>query len=192
MAHKPVGDGIVLSTSTGSAQTTAQAHKTETLRVVTVGADAFVAIGVNPTATNTNYYVPSGGTATISIGPPQSNRVVAISTSGTSTIIDFPEGTGSPFGVGDAVSLTATNQSYWDFSHKTVSSVNNTADQSGYFNTRIVVDNDYGVGYAHTALDATNPGYSWAELRGSFKVAALTSTGTGTIYAQQVQVTGDA
>ena len=49
-----------------------------------------------------------------------------------------------------------------------------------------------GVGYAHTALDATNPGYSWAELRGSFKVAALTSTGNGTIYAQQVQVTGDA
>ena len=45
----------------------------------------------------------STGTATISLGPPQSNRVVAISTSGTSTIIDFPEGTGSPFGVGDAV-----------------------------------------------------------------------------------------
>ena len=77
MAHKPVGDGIVLSTSTGSAATTAQAHKTETLRVVSVGADAFLAIGVNPTATNTNYYVPSGGTATISIGPPQSNRAVS-------------------------------------------------------------------------------------------------------------------
>ena len=189
MAHKPVGDGIVRSTTTSSAQTAAQAHKTDTLRVVSVGADSFVAIGTNPTATNTNYYVPSGGTATISLGGPRSNRVVGVSTSGTTTIIDFPEGTGSPFAAGDAVTLTATNQSYWDFSHKIVTSVNvSSGYESGYYNTRIVVDNDYGVGYAHTALDDT----SWAELRGSFKVAALTSTGSGTIYAQQVQVSGEA
>ena len=191
MAHNPVGNGIVLSTSTSSASTTAQAHKTNTLRVVSVGADAFVAIGTNPTGYTTSYYVPSGGTATLNLGPPQSNRVVGVTTSGTTTIIDFPEGTGSPFAVGDAVTLTATEKSYYDFSHKIVTSVNSTAGVSGYFSTRIVVDNDYGVGYAHTAIDPTNAG-DWAELRGSFKVAALTSTGTGTIYAQQVQVSGDA
>ena len=191
MAHNPVGNGIVLSTSTSSASTTAQAHKTNTLRVVSVGADAFVAIGTNPTAANTNYYVPSGGTATISLGGPQSNRVVGVSTSGTTTIIDFPEGTGSPFAAGDAVTLTA-NKTYYNFSHKIVTSVNvSSGAESGYYSTRIVVDNDYGVGYAHTAIDGTNAG-DWAELRGSFLVAALTSTGTGTIYAQQVQVSGDA
>ena len=188
MAHKPVGNGIVRSTSTTSAQTAAQAHKTDTLRVVSVGADSFVAIGTNPTAANTNYYVPSGGTATISLGGPQSNRVVGVSTSGTTTIIDFPEGTGSPFAAGDAVTLTA-NKTYYNFSHKIVTSVNvSSGAESGYYSTRIVVDNDYGVGYAHTALADTN----WAELRGSFKVAAITSTGSGTIYAQQVQVSGDA
>ncbi len=191
MAHKPVGDGIVRSTSTTSAQTAAQAHKTDTLRVVSVGADSFVAIGTNPTAANTNYYVPSGGTATISLGGPQSNRVVGVSTSGTTTIIDFPEGTGSPFSAGDAVTLTA-NKTYYNFSHKIVTSVNvSSGAESGYYSTRIVVDNDYGVGYAHTAIDGTNAG-DWAELRGSFLVAAKTSTGSGTIYAQQVQVSGDA
>ena len=179
MAHKPVGDGIVLSTSTGSAATTAQAHKTETLRVVTVGADAFVAIGVNPTATNTNYYVPSGGTATISLGPPQSNRVVAISTSGTSTIIDFPEGTGSPFGVGDAVTLTAPGQTNFNFTHKLVTAINSSSGPSGYFSERITIDHD------SASVTDTFDSSLHAELRGSLKFHV---SGFGTAYVQQVQV----
>ena len=192
MAHRPVGSGVSVALSGATTVSTGIiTHFSDTVRVVPLGGDAHVVVGTDPTASNFDYYVPSGGSATLSLGRPKSQKVVGVTT-GATTIIDFPAGTGSPFGVGDAVSLTATNQSYWDFTHKTVSSVNNTADNTGYFNTRIVVDNDYGVGYAHTALDATNPGYSWAELRGSFKVAALTSTGSGTIYAQQVQVTGDA
>jgi hypothetical protein len=42
--------------------------------------------------------------------------------------------------------------------------------------------NDYGVGYAHTSLISTN----FAELRGSFMVAAL-GTGSGTLHYQQIQ-----
>ena len=108
------------------------------------------------------------------------------------TVIDFPEGTGCPFEAGDAVSLSVTDggggdQSYYDFSHKCVASVNVTSDVNGYFGTRCIINNDYGVGYAHTALSSSN----YAELRGSFMVAVIASTGTGNAYIQQVQVSGE-
>ena len=70
---------------------------------------------------------------------------------------------------------------------KCVASVNNSAGVNGYFGTRCIINNNYGVGYAHTALSSSN----YAELRGSFKVACLTSTGSGNAYIQQVQVSGD-
>ena len=204
MGHKPVGDTTTRSTSTSSAATGALAHKTGSLRVACVSADSFVAIGTNPTATAANgYYVHSGSAGIIALGAPGSNQVTGVSTttatagqqgadSGYITIIDFPEGTGSPFEVGDAVTLTVTNagggdQSYYDFSHKCVAYVDTSMGPNGYYGTRIHVNNDYGVGYAHTALSSSN----YAELRGSFKVACITSTGSGNAYIQQVQVAGD-
>lgn len=204
MGHKPVGDTTTRSTSTSSAATGALAHKTGSLRVACVGADSFVAIGTNPTATAANgYYVHSGSTGILALGAPGANKVIGITTTNATagvngadgafvTVIDFPEGTGCPFEAGDAVSLTVTNggggdQSYYDFSHKCVASVNNSAGVNGYFGTRCIINNNYGVGYAHTALSSSN----YAELRGSFKVACLTSTGSGNAYIQQVQVSGD-
>ena len=204
MAHKPVGNTTTRSTSNSSARTGALAHKTDTLRVVATGTDGFVAIGTLPTATAANgYYIPSGGTGSISLGAPGANRVIGITTTTATagvngadgsyvTVIDFPEGTGCPFEAGDAVSLTVNNagggdQSYYDFSHKCVASVNNTAGVDGYFGTRCIINNDYGVGYAHTALSSSN----YAELRGSFMVAVIASTGTGNAYIQQVQVSGE-
>jgi len=189
MAHKPVGISSALPIASGAAATgiDISAHKTDTLRVVAKGAGAHVVIGSAPTAAVTNYYVAAGESEVLSIGKPASQRVVGLSTTGTTTIIDFPEGTGSPFAAGDAVSLTSANQDYWNFTHKIVSSVNNTSGVNGFFNTRIIVDNDYGVGYAHTALIDTN----FAELRGSFKVSAL-GDGTGTLHYQQIQSSGGA
>ena len=64
-------------------------------------------IGTNPTATVDNFYVPVTDATEISLGPVRSQRVVGVTT-GTTTLIDFPEGTGSPFEIGDAVSLTVT------------------------------------------------------------------------------------
>jgi len=184
---KPVGDVVTLNTSSTSAQSAAQSHKTDTLRVVAVTTPAHIAIGANPVATAANFYIPADSSASISLGSPNSNRVTGITTNvGTTTVIDFPEGTGSPFGVGDAVSLTVEGQSDYDFSHKIVSSVNTTAGVSGYFSTRIIVNNDSSTGNPAALLDT-----SYAELRSSFKVAAL-STGSGKCYVQQVQVTGDA
>ena len=109
--HKPVGAGssiaITLATATTSSALSVQS---KALRVVAVTAGAFIGIGTSPTASATDYYVPSGGTATLALSP-ASQRVVGIIT-GTATTITFPEGTGSPFVVGDYVTLTSTGQSY--------------------------------------------------------------------------------
>ena len=202
MALKPVGNCVTITTSGSSARTGAQAHKTDTLRVCAVTKEAHVAIGTLPTATTSNFYVPSGTTASISLGGPGAQKVIGISTTNATTgvngasspfvtVIDFPEGTGCPFEAGDAVTLTVSNrgggdQSYYDFSHKCVASVNNTAGVNGYFGTRCIINNDYAVGYAHTALSSSN----YAELRGSFMVAAI-SSGSGSCLVQQVQVSGE-
>lgn len=185
MAHKPVGVNSSFPTSSGTSARGVDTtlHQSEFLRVVAKGAGAHVAIGTLPTATTQNYFVHSGQEATISLGKPASQRVVGITT-GTETILDFPEGTGAPFSVGDAVSLTVNGQSNFDFTHKIVSSVDTSSGLSGYYSTRITVDYD-----SSSVTDVFNPVY--AELRGSFMVAAI-GDGTGTLHYQQVQVSGDA
>ena len=180
MAIKPVGINSTVSTSTSSAQTSAISQQCENIRVVAESVGCYVAIGTNPTATNENFYVSSTDAAEIAIGFPAAQRVVGITT-GTTTTIDFPEGTGSPFAVGEAVTLTA-GQSNFDFTHKIVSSINNTSNVGGYFNTRIVVDHD-----SSSVTDTFDPN-NWTQLRKSIKVAVKSEAGTGKAYIQQVQV----
>jgi len=183
MAHKPVGINSVLSTSGTSAKTGAISQQTDTLRIAAVSAGIHVAIGTEPTATSSNYYIAAGTQESIAIGQPSSQRVVGFST-GLSTLIDFPEGTGSPFAVGDAVTLSAPGQSAFDFTHQVVTDVNNTSDINGYFSTRITVD------YDSSSVSGTFNPNRGAELRRSIKVAAITDTGTGTANIQQVQISG--
>ena len=180
--HQGIGTVTTLTTSGTSARSGAIAHKSDSLRFVSVSQGHHVAIGTLPTGTTTDYYIPSGGEAILSIGRPASQRVVNVIV-GTATTIDFPEGTGSPFAVGDAVTLTVTGQSDFDFEHKIVSSVDTSAGVSGYFSTRITVDHN-----SSSVSDAFNPAY--AELRGSLMVAARTDSGSGKLYVQQVQISG--
>lgn len=179
-ALKPVGINSTLSTTTSSSSTAAFSQQTDSLRVVAETAGVYVAIGTNPTATSENFYVSSTDSEVISLGPVASQRVVGVTT-GASTIIDFPEGTGSPFAIGDAVTLTVTNASSYDFTHKIVTDVNTTASVGGYYNTRITVDHD---------SSSVTAGFNeaGASLRKSLKVAVKTESGTGKAYIQQVQV----
>ena len=215
MAHQPVGTGssIPISIGVGHARTSGViSHMSDTLRVAIVGDSeiqgAHVAISkseFSPAADATNYLVLKDKPTTITLNRPSSQRVVGITT-GSTTYIDFPEGTGCPFEAGDAVSLTVTNggggdQSYYDFSHKIVNSVNTTQTgaNQGYYSTRINVNYDYGddnPGGIQTTFN--NAGQvSWAEMRSSFMVGAqaagaLGAQGTGALYIQQVQTSGDA
>ena len=180
MAIKPVGINSTVSTSTSSARTSAISQQTENIRVVAESVGCYVAIGTEPTATNENIYVSTSDSVEVAIGFPASQRVAGITT-GTTTTIDFPEGTGCPFAVGEAVTLTA-GQSNFDFSHKIVASINNSANVGGFYNTRMVVNHD-----SSSVTDTFDPN-NYTEIRKSIKVAVKSESGTGKAYIQQVQV----
>ena len=195
MAHNPVGSGSSLTVSTDTAKVIASgiAQQSDTLRVSLVGASgmdgAHIKVGEMPTATTADYYLIKAESATINIHRPASQRVTGITT-GSTTIIQFPEGTGTPFGVGNSVSITVTDQSYYDdiIKDASVTAVDNTAGVGGAFGTRITLDADT------SGIVTAMSGY--ATLRNSFKVSALAKGNaadvTGALYYQQVQVTGEA
>ena len=183
MAHRPVGAGSSIAISGTSTQSIAFSVQSSVLRVVAVGAGAHVAIGTNPTATTADYYVPNGQSATLGLTK-ASNRVVGVTT-GTTTTIIFPEGTQCPFGVGDYVTLTANGQSYYNFTHQEVISVDTSAGVNGYHQTRCSIStNTSGIVTAFASADAS--------LTNSLKVAARTDSGTGVLHFQQVQISGQA
>jgi hypothetical protein len=181
MAHRPVGAGSSFTFSAGTATTSSSfSVQSSVLRVVSVSGGAHIAVGATPSATNTDYYVPSGGEATLALTK-ASNRVVGVTT-GTTTTVIVPEGTQVPFGVGDYVTLTATGQSYYDFTHQRVLSVDTTANVNGYYQTRMTVNyNSSGIVTAFSSADAT--------IINSNKVSAY-GAGSGTLYYQQVQISG--
>jgi hypothetical protein len=183
MAHRPVGVGSSFSVTAGAASTSAAFQVySDTLRIVSTS-NAFVKIEGEPTASSSDYYVTSVKDYTLALTP-ASSRITGIIT-GTTTAIDFPQGTGSPFEVGDYVSLTVSDQSYYNFTHKLVSSVlTSTSAVNGYFSRRIIVENN-SAGIV-TAFNSNN-----GDLRKSVKVSAFGVT-SGAIYHQQVQISGDA
>jgi hypothetical protein len=181
MAHKPVGAGSSFIFSAGAASTSsAFSIQSNVLRVVAVGGGAHILVGGNPTASNSDYYVPSGGTATLALTK-ASNRVVGVTTGSTTTIV-VPEGTQVPFGVGDYVTLSGST--YHNFTHAQVLSVDTSSGIQGYHQTRMTVAyNSSGI--------STTFGASDASITSSNKVSAY-GVGSGTLYYQQVQISGDA
>ena len=208
MALNPVGAGtsiqLVAAGTVVQNQTGAQTHQSAYLRCVAVDCPVNVAVSMATTAAATagitSFFIRKDTSETLFIGKPRSNRVVGLTTETDGTVtIDFAEGTGTPFNGGDAVSLTVTGQDYYNFSHKIVNSVNSTSGLNGYYSTRINVNYDYGddnPGGIQTTFN--NAGQvSWAEMRSSFMVGAqsagaLGAQGTGALYIQQVQTSGDA
>jgi len=183
MAHRPVGAGSSFAFTAGTATTSsAFSVQSSVLRVVAVGGAAFISVGATPSATAADYYVASGGTETLALTK-ASNRVVGVTT-GTTTTVIVPEGTQVPFGVGDYVTLTASGQTYYNFSHQQVLSVDTTSGVGGYYQTRMVVNyNSSGIVTAFASPDAS--------VIASNKVSAF-GAGAGTLYYQQVQISGQA
>jgi len=183
MAHRPVGAGSSFAFTAGTASTSSPfSVQSSVLRVVAVGGAAHISVGGEPSATATDYYVPSGGTATLALTK-ASNRVVGVTT-GTTTTITVPEGTQVPFGVGDYVSLIGANDSNYNFVHQEVLSLNTTSSFDGYHQTKVTVNyNSSGIVTAFSSSDAT--------IINSNKVSAF-GVGAGVVYHQQVQIAGDA
>ena len=199
MALQPVGSGSSIA-SGASASHAKFSHQTDVIRVYADGCTATVAVGNTAVAAATDFIVPANHEPeTINIGRPSAQRVVGVTTTDTTTIIDFPEGTGAPFFVGQRVSLTVTDPQnrHFEFTDKPIASINNTAGVGGFFGTRLVVTHSYGaiVG-VHTAY-VDGPSES-AELRDVVHISALAkpnshgNAATGAVYFQQVQVTSGA
>ena len=194
MTLRTVGAGTSITTGTASQQSIPISGKSTAIRVVATGQNTHVAIGTEPAAAVTDFVVPKDSAATLAFSN-TSAKISGISTSTTFTLIDFPQGTSSPFAAGDYVSLDladGSSQDYYEFTHKRVKQVYSSASAPNYgagenwFSQRIVVENDYGRNIS-TALSDDN-----TTLRGSFKVAARTDSGSGKLYIQQVQIAGDA
>ena len=182
MTHRPVGAGSSFAFTAGTATTSSTfTVQSDAVRVVATGA-AFIAVGATPSATSADYYVPANTPVTLALTK-ASNRVVGVTT-GTTTVIRVPEGTQVPFGVGDYVTLTASGQSYYNFTHQRVISVDTTSNVGGYYQTRMTVDyNSSGIVTAFSSADAT--------VTASNKVSAY-GVGAGALYYQQVQITNQA
>ena len=187
MAHNPVGNCTSFASGTTSALSSAISHQSGSLRVVTLTKGAHIGVVTTTgTATPADYFIPADTSAVINIGKPKSQRIVGVS-SGTNTTLTFPEGEGSQFTVGDTISFAAGSNSSYDFTEKIVVAVNSSDPLGGTFSQSIVVNNDSSSTYPDTSRDAL--GYD-AYVRDTFRVAAL-ALGTGVVYAQQVQVSGD-
>ena len=113
MAFQPVGaGGSIAIAANGTTVTTSSfiQHRSNTLRLSADSASCHVAVGVGstPTAAATDAVILKNSTSTINIGRPSAQRVVGMTTSGATTVITFPEGTGCPFAVDQLVSVTTT------------------------------------------------------------------------------------
>ena len=188
--HNPVGSVITLTTSATSGQTTQINQQSDTLRIVATSGNNHVAIGSTPVAVVTDYLVQASGESFLSLGPILSQRVTMV-TKGTTTSIKFPEGVkGSPFAIGDTVSLSG--KSGWTFEHAHITAITYPSYTSDDQRTVVTVSYDSSGWSGTWTDDDENPSGDTGTLRRSFMVAARTDSGAGKIYVQQVQIAGDA
>ena len=188
--HNPVGSVVTLTTSATSGQTTQIDQQSDTLRIVATSGNNHVAIGSTPVAVVTDYLVQASGESFLSLGPILSQRVTMV-TKGTTTSIKFPEGVkGSPFAVGDTVSLSG--KSGWTFEHAHITAITYPSYTSDDQRTVVTVAYDSSGWSGTWTDDDENPSGDTGTLRRSFMVAARTDSGAGKIYVQQVQIAGDA
>ena len=204
-AYVGVGSAISLSVSGSSVTSAWIDQKTQWLRCVAIGASAIhvatsstCATGKEPPANNVgatgfeattrDFVVTNQEPVIIALGQVCSQPVVGIET-GTQTFLDFPEGTGSQFVVGQSVNLYVQNQDYYDAEVRDVgiSTVYSGAVPDGYNSTRVGIDtNTSGIATAYAGF-TTN----FAQLSNNFKVAAIKAAGSGpgTLIVQQVSTT---
>ncbi len=188
--HNPVGSVVTLTTSATSGQTTQIDQQSDTLRIVATSGNNHVAIGSTPVAVVTDYLVQASGESFLSLGPILSQRVTMV-TKGTTTSIKFPEGVkGSPFAIGDTVSLSG--KSGWTFEHAHITAITYPSYTSDDQRTVVTVSYDSSGWSGTWTDDDENPSGDTGTLRRSFMVAARTDSGAGKIYVQQVQIAGDA
>ena len=189
--HQGVGTCYSLTTSATSAQTEPFSHQTNTLKVISLTKLHHVSVGSTPTAATTDYPIETGGVANINLGTPASQRVTKV-TKGASTVLTLPQGViGAPFQIGDRVELTS-NLSGWNFKHHNITAITNPGPRDADPRTTITVAFDSSAWSGTWGDDDDGSQQYNGVVRRTFQLAARTASGAGTVYAQQIQITGDA
>ena len=184
MAHQPVGDSQTITTSATSARIQF-AVQTDTVRVVPISQNVHVAIGTTATATTSDYFVPAGTSATLNLGRASSIGVAGVTT-GTATVIDLLEGMGNPFKVNDVLTISGiTGVTGFNTTAKVVSIQEARTIGYAQFGAKLTIDHDSRGLYAGDAVVTAG------QARRTLTVAARTDSGTGKMYVQQVQISGE-
>ena len=192
MAHRTVGAGQSIALTGTATTSTAFKVQSNVLRIVASGADAYVAIGTDPVATTTDFLVSSGEPESLAMLK-MSQRVIGITT-GTTTVLEAPEGTQMPFNLGDRVTLDYEGDSTNDSNYTTL--INDTkvigksrsAGVGGDFEEKITVEaNTAGVSTAFTPT-----GNATLFMSNKVSVISPNSDASSVVQIQQVQTTGSA
>ena len=206
MAHNPVvGTGKSIATALASAASTSFAIESQYVRLtpVTEGANVVVSQTVNkPSAAATDYYIPAGTSATLSMQR-YSCKIVGITTAASTsaattafTQLTCPEGQQVPFSIGNYVTLKNCNVAGFNTSivHSRVVDINTTAGLDGSFQTKMTVDANCNliVGFDEDADVPGGKGFNDTTLYSSARVAARSDGGAGGLHIIQVQTTGEA
>ena len=195
MAHRPiVGTGISMNTVAASGVTTSFHIQTPSLRITTRDHDAHVVIsqasGISTTATTADYLILADTSQTLAMSR-YSCKIVAITQEDGCTLT-CPEGQQVPFNIGNYVTLKgATESNYNDkIVHSRVTAVDAAAGTyDGVFQTKVTLDADTS---GITTAFSYNSVNSDVTLYSSARIGARSSGGAGSVFAQQVQTTGDA
>ena len=142
-------------------------------------ADTYVEIGYTPTiSTSTSLWLKAGEVAIIK-EPVRSQGIVGVST-GTTTTISLPGGTGSCVDIGDYVALTGIQPSGINTTFAQVSNILRMDPRNGFQSDRIVLN------WNTSAITGVITATSSAEIRKSVKVATNSS---GATHITEVQIT---
>ena len=192
MTVRTVGIGSSVPLNSTAKLSNAFNVQSNVMRIVAKGASAHVAITTGPLATNTDFFILSGEEEQIALT--KGSQVVVGITTGTTTILEAPEGTQMPFIIGDYVTLDTANDANYTtlINHVKVTDVKNTIpsiDGGGYTRSRVTVDaNTAGI---ITAYTSNSGGSLMTSKKISAKIAdGETASSTACLYFQQVQKTG--
>lgn len=142
-------------------------------------ADAYIEIGYTPTiSTSTSLWLKAGEVVVVKESV-RSQGVVGVTT-GSTTTISLPSGTGSSVEVGDYVALTGIQPSGINTTFAQVLSILSTDPRNGYQSDRVVLN------WNTSAITGVITATSAAEIRKAVKIA--TSSG-GDTHITEVQIT---
>ena len=195
MTLRTVGAGASL-VLTGTATTSGAFNiQSGVMRIVAKGASAHVAIGTEPVADNSSFFIHAGEDEQLQMT--KASQVIAGITTGTTTVIQAPEGMQMPFNIADRVTLDANDASDANYATKIsyvkVIAVDNDipnpfGDSRKNCNVTVAADTS-GIITAYNSKN--NSGTLSKQLKLSTVIAdGETASSTNSLYFQQVHRTG--